>query len=418
MRPLIILLFVLCLTPCVPAAVHAAETELESSAEDDLIWGTVSGRLRQFYYRQSSQFENGDDAAVRESLAVGGHLKYETPWVNDLFQAGVAGYVAAPYLSSLNRAENGGTNLLKSDNGGIAVIGEAYLSGRAKGVTATAFRQKIFSPVVNSVDNRMIPILFEGVAAEMDWVDDLRLHASWLEKIKLRNADVFQPMSAVTGNDALADSKRGMLVLGGDWKPKPFTGKAWFYAIPDYIQTAFFEARAKHDLNDDLALRWLVQALDQRSLGSADGGGFNVGEIGVLGGVAVHGVSLDVGVTAVDETTDVEDAWGDYPFFNKMMVFGNNRAGEQALYLATSYDFSRIGWDRFSSSVKASFSTTPDEGDTASADRNEYNLNFGYRFDGPLEGLSLQHRWAFIEQRGDRETLQVRLRLQYDFSLN
>ena len=101
--------------------------------------------------------------------------------------------------------------------------------------------------------------------------------------------------------------------------------------------------------------------------------------------------------------------------FNNMMQFANNRAGEKALFMGATYDFDRIDWKGFTSSLNTSFGSTPDSGRNASPDRNEYNLNFNYNFDGKLEGFSIHNRWSIQESKEDKDGFQVRFRLQYNF---
>lgn len=398
----------LCLTVCLMVLPAWAAEE-----EEPWALGKVSGQLRYYYYTQRDDVDGQADDDVIESLALGGYLKYETPWIEDMFNGGVAMYTSQPFPETFNQTDRGGTRLLTSQNTGITVLGEAYAKANIQGVVASFYRQKINTPMINPNDSRMIPQTYEAYLLEYD-EDDLRLIGGWIDKIKQRDSKHFKYLSEVSGD--LDSSRRGMWMAGAEWAPESFESKAYYHAIPDYLQTSFFHLGATHPLGDDLSWRWLLLGLDQRSLGSQDAGGFNVAEGGALAGVTVNGFSLDVGGTIVDDTTDVV-AWGSYPFFTDMMGFSNNRAGEKTLYLGTSYDFDRIGWTGFSSSLKASFATTPNEGRTASPDRNEIDLNMNYDFGGEFEGLSILNRWAYLETEDEREGVMVRLRLQYDFQL-
>lgn len=385
------------------------------AAEEEEPWafGKVSGQLRYYYFTQRDDVDGQASEDVKESLALGGYLKYETPWIEDIFNGGVAMYTSQPFPETFNQTDRAGTRLLTSQNTGITVLGEAYAKVNIQGVVSSLYRQKIDTPMINPNDSRMIPQTYEAYILEYD-EDDLRLIGGWIDKVKLRDTKRFQYLSEVTGD--LDSSRRGMWMIGGEWAPDSYESKAYYYAIPDYIQTSFFHLGATHPLAEDLSWHWQLIGLDQRSLGKEDAGDFNVAEGGALAGVTVNGFTMDVGGTIVDDTTDVT-AWGAYPFFNDMMGYSNNRAGEKALYLGAAYDFDRIGWNGFSTNVKASFATTPDEGRTASPDRNEYDLNMNYAFDGDLKGLSILNRWSYQETKGERDGVQVRLRLQYDFQL-
>lgn len=392
---------------------------LPASAKEKKEWeyGKLTTQLRYYYFTQRDKDKATKDVTNKESLALGGFLKYETPWLGDLFQGGIAGYTSQPFPSDFNRASSGGTQLLSSKNQGVTALGEAYLKGKLNQTEGTIYRQRIETPMVNGNDSRMIPHTFEAYSVTSKDFEDLTLQAAWIDKIKRRDTEMFRPMSEFTGLTGLGNSNRGMFMLGADWSPKPFKLRGWHYTVPNAMQMLFLQAGATHDIEDDLSVHWLLQGLDQRDAGSADGGSFNVGEIGALGGVTINGVKLEIGGTIVDNTTNVSNGWATYPFFNNMMTFANNRAGERALYLDASYDFNRIGWNGFTSSFKASFASTPNSGSTASADRDEYNFNFNYAFDGDLKGLSILNRWSYQETRNEKDGMQVRLRLQYEFQI-
>lgn len=397
---------------CLPVMVSAAEQENKPWE-----YGKVTGQLRYYYFTQRDKDKNTTSETIKESLAIGGFLKYETPWLEETLQGGIAGYTSQPFLSTFNESGKGGTGLLTSRNDGVTVLGEAYAKLKVQETVGTIFRQRIETPMVNGNDSRMIPQTYEAYSLTAKEVDDLTMQLAWIERVKLRDTDEFKHMSEVSQNSGLTNSSRGMFMVGGDWSPDALKTRAWYYHIPDYLRMVFLQAGSTHPVEEDLFWHWLVQGLDQRNTGASDGGSFNVGELGVLGGLTVSGVRLDIGGTIVDSTTNVVGRWGVNPFFNNMMSFANNRAGERTLYLSAAYDFSRMGWKGFDSSVKTTFADTPESGTNASPDRDEYNLNMNYAFDGDLKGLSIQNRWSYQETKGDKDGMQVRLRFQYRFQL-
>jgi len=399
-----------CLFMLVSASSDAAENPWDTDK-----YGTVTGQVRYYYFTQRDKLKTASDDTIQESLAIGGFLKYESPWVADTFRAGLAGYTSQPFPSSFNQADEAGTQLLTSMNTGITTLGELYLAGRFAESEATIYRQRIETPMVNGNDSRMIPQTFEAISLTSKDVENLKIQVAYIDKIKLRDTDEFKSMSKVSNNSKMLGSRRGMAMVGGDWSPEFMKMRGWYYHIPDYMQMLFLQAGSTHSVREDFSIHWLAQGLDQRSTGNSDGGGFNVGELGLLGGATVSGVKMELGGTIVDNSADVVSRWGTYPFFNNMMSFANNRAGEKALYMAVAYDFTRIGWNGFTSSIKTSFADTPDSGSNASADRNEYNLNLNYAFSGDLEGLSILNRWSYQDTKGVKDGKQVRLRIQYDF---
>lgn len=406
------------LLPLIMAAlIVLSGVALAEEAEPAWEYGSVTGQLRYYYFTQRDKDKDTSIKHVKESLAIGGFLKYETPWIKNALQFGVAGYASEPFPPQFNRPAKGGTGLLTTRNRGIATIGEAYLKGKMGGLTGTVFRQRIETPLVNGSDSRMIPQTFEAYSLTSKDFEELTLQAAWIERIKLRDTDSFEYMSEVSKNSSMANTRRGMFMAGGDWAPAPFKTRTWYYHIQDYMRSIFLQAGGSHPIAEDLSWHWLAQGLDQRSTGDADGGSFHVDEFGLMGGVTINGFTFDAGGTVVDNTTKVVSRWGAYPFFNNMMAYANNRAGERSLYLSTEYDFKRIGWNGFTSSLKASLSKTPNEGRNASPNHTEYDLNMNYAFDGMLKGLTIQNRWSYQESKEDNDGMQVRLRFQYAFQL-
>jgi hypothetical protein len=149
-------------------------------------------------------------------------------------------------------------------------------------------------------------------------------------------------------------------------------------------------------------------------------GNYSTGEAGLMGSLMYSGFTFDLGGTIVDDSEGIRNSWGTYPFFNNLMAYAFNRAGEKALLLGLGYDFSRIGWDGYRAKLQAGFGDTPDTGRNASFDRSEYDLDLYYDFDGDLEGLSVLSRFSYQDadgSMGGKDGYQVRLRLQYNFQL-
>lgn len=89
--------------------------------------------------------------------------------------------------------------------------------------------------------------------------------------------------------------------------------------------------------------------------------------------------------------------WGGYPGYTSVQVEDFNRAGEDALLLRASYDFSCI--QGLSAYVLAVTGTDPDaSGEYA---RNEYDSNLQWKAsEGLLKGLTLRLRYAVVTQDG------------------
>ncbi|EGB14873.1 outer membrane porin [Pseudodesulfovibrio mercurii] len=381
-------------------------------------YGTVTGQARLYYFTQRNKGTGQEFDVIKESLALGGWLKYETPWLEDHLGLGVALYGTAPLTGELNQPDQGGTGLLTSDNEGFAVVGEAYVKARYEKTEARIWRQRIETPFINSNDSRMLPQSFEAYGLKSGDIDNLELSVFWVDKEKKRDSDTFKSMSNVAG---LTDVNRGVFMTGADWKPLAnLPTRFWNYYAPDLDNTFFTQFKYTFGDPEGVEYAVLVQGVSQNSVGEQLAGSYNTGELGLMGTVKYSGFTFDLGASIVDDSVGIRNSWGVYPFFNNLMNYSFNRAGEKSLLLGVAYDFSRIGWDGYRADIKAGFGDTPDTGFNATYDRSEYDLDIYYDFDGDLKGMSLLSRFSYQdadESMGGRDGYQVRLRLQYNFQL-
>jgi hypothetical protein len=396
------------------AAAFAADEEKKASE-----WGTVTGQARLYYFTQRNKTTGDDFDNIKESFALGGWLKYETPWLMDHFGGGAALYGTMPISGELNQRKQGGTGLLDpANNEGFAVLGEAYLKARYSETEARVWRQRLETPFINSNDSRMLPQSYEAYGFKSSDIDTVQASLYWVDKDKARDSEVFEPMTKMAGLDG---TDGGVLMAGVDWTPvDDYPTRFWNYYAPDLDNTFFTELKYLFGDPQGVAYELLFQGVDQRSVGEQRAGNYSTGEAGLMGTLKYAGISLNVGGSIVDDSYGIRNSWGNYPFFNNLMSYAFNRAGEKTLLLGVGYDFSRVGFKGFKADVKAGFGDTPDSGRNASPDRNEYDLNTYYDFDGELKGLSLLGRFSYQDADGDlggKDGFQVRLRLQYNFQL-
>ncbi len=395
------------------AATASAETKLD---ETKWKYGKVSGQVRMYYFLQEDRPNGESFDKTKETYAIGGQLKYETPWLAEHFGGVVNAFLAAPLFEDMNKAKYAGGGVLNNKNQGYAVIGEAYFKARYEKTIAKIWRQRFENPYLNGNDSRLLPNTFEAYGIESTDIEGLKIHLAWVDKIKKRDTDRFISITEAAGVDG---QKGGLAMFGADWKPTDrMSFRLWNYYTPNMDNTVFIEGKYSYDIFETLETHLRFQAVDQRNVGDHILGEYNAAEAGLLWGIKVSGITFDIGGSIVDDSADVRNSWGVNPFFNNLMSCGFNRAGEKTLYLAAAYDFSRLGFEGFSANLKAGFGDTPDSGKNASYDRNEYNLNMTYKFGGDLKGLSLLNRLAYRDSdnsMGGDDMIQLRVRLQYDF---
>ncbi|MCJ2164925.1 MULTISPECIES: OprD family outer membrane porin [unclassified Pseudodesulfovibrio] len=402
------LVVLLCALPCLAAEEEAGQSE----------YGTLTGQTRLYYFTQRNKNTGDGFDDVKESLALGGYLKYETPWLADYVGAGIAGYASVPFVDTFNQRDEGGTGLLTGRNNSIFALGEAYIKLRYDETEGRYWRQRIETPFINGNDSRMLPQTFEAYGVKSNDFDNLELSLYWVDKEKARDTELFKSMTELAGMNG---TKGGVVMAGADWQVlEKLPTRFWNYYAPDLDNTFFTQLKYTFGSAEGMEYSVMFQGVDQRSVGDERNGEYNSAEAGLTGTLKFSGFTFDLGGTVVDNSAGIRNSWGTYPFFNNMMSYAFNRAGEKALLVGAGYDFARLGVAGFTANVKAVFGDTPDSGRSASFDRDEYNLNLDYAFSGDLEGLSLLNRWSYQdadEDLGGRDGFQVRLRMQYNFQL-
>ena len=114
-----------------------------------------SANFRSYYFDRNR--EQSDD---NQAWTYGGELKYNSGWWHDFLQVGASIYTSQKIVGSENKD---GTLLLKPDQHGFAVLGEAYLLGRLPlDIELKVFRQTLNLPYLNKQDSRMSPNTFEA----------------------------------------------------------------------------------------------------------------------------------------------------------------------------------------------------------------------------------------------------------------
>ena len=146
-----------------------------------------------------------------EAWALGGWAGFTTRWYGDSLQLGLVGYRSQKLYGPTDKD---GSLLLAPGQTPLNIVGQAFVSLRVAGQTASAYRQMIDQPWVDPQDNRMIPNLFEayllsGEIANVDYI------GGYVTKAKTRGSDSFQWMSSVAGSSG---PRKGMALFGARFR--------------------------------------------------------------------------------------------------------------------------------------------------------------------------------------------------------
>jgi len=351
-----------------------------------------------FLPRMYSLNRTRDGAKDIGAWALGGRLQYRSGWWQDRIQLGVSWYTSQKLHG---HKDKDGSLLLKPGQQGFSVLGEAYLEVKLTDTTwARLYRQSFDLPYVNRQDTRMLPNTFEAYTLISDASDNLVMGISHVTKMKRRSFDEFIPMSEAAGFDG-TDEPMTMAGARYTFRNGVSIGAINQYAH-EYMNTFYAEATSVWKFTDEAVVKLAGQYTDQRSVGDEFGGDFDTSVYGVKAALSYRNATFTLTHTSTDEDSRISSPFGGYPGYLSIIIKDFNRADEDAWLLGFSYDFSRVGIPGLSSFVNYARGDTPDSGKNASPDQEELDVTVDYRFkNGPLKGLWLRGRAAFVDQDDD-----------------
>jgi hypothetical protein len=376
---------------------------------------TFSAHLRTFYFNRDKY-----DNSRSEAWAIGGWIGFQSGYLADMFRVGAVAYTSQPLYAPDDRD---GTLLLKPGQDGYTVLGQIYGEFKFTDRIFGAFGRKEYdTPYINRHDVRMTPNTFEGVTVYgkaggkeggRDGVAEWRFGGGFISKIKEKNSDAFKWMSTVAG----ATVQRGVYVAGANVDGKDFSFGAINYYSDDVINIFYAEGKYSLALADGYNLKLEAQFSDQRSTGDdlLTGEAFSNHQWGIKGDMNLGAALLTVAYTDTANGADMRSPWSGYPGYTSVQVKDFNRAGESAIMLKGTYDFSRHGAEGLSAYalwVYGSGTSAP----AYNEDETDLNLQWMPK-SGALRGASFRARFAHVAQRGggDPAINDFRLIVNYDF---
>jgi hypothetical protein len=378
---------------------------------------TFNVQLRSFYLDRENF-----DTSESQAWTLGGSAGFKTGYFGEVAALGATVFTSQRLYGPHDKD---GTQLLETGQKEYTVIGELYGQFRLTDqIVATAGLHGIDTPFINTHDSLMTPNTFQlyavqGTAGSTDAMN-LRFGAGYVEKIKPRNSDDFQSMSAAAGAPAGVD--RGVYVAGANFKDAGISIGAIDYYSADIINIFYSETKYSLPIVDRLSLRFGAQYTDQHSTGDdlLTGKPFSTDQYGLKVELALGPALLTTArtITATgtlthgDSGTDIRSPWGGYPGYTAVQIENFYRAGEDATLLRAAYNFPRVtGLSIYGLWVKGS---TPHVANQYA--QTEYDLNLQWVAGGRiLKGLTLLTRYGHVAQGGpsDQHENELRLVLYY-----
>ena len=373
------------------------------------------------YYRDNVT-NKPSGAKIQEAWAAGGWTAVETGRLFDLISGGAVFYTSVPLYAPYDR---GNTGLLKPDQQGYGVIGQLYGQLHlGEQHTFTAGRYIYDTPFLNQQDNRMTPNTFYGYVLQGTFGDPeagpaLRYGGGYIAAMKPRDADVFTSMSRAAG----ANVERGVGAGGGlmTWGPVSL-GVVEYYS-QDIINIVYGEGKYGTSLPFGVDTALALQYADQRSTGDnlLNGSPFSTDQFGARLQLGHDTGILTAAYTVVNPGFAMQNPWSSNPFYTDAVIQSFQRAGENAVQLGVSYDFTPLGAKGIAAAVQyfSGWTSAPAAGAPLVEDEWDFNLEWrpGWK---PLAGLWLRAQYGFsrTNQNNISTTVdEVRLTLNYKVEL-
>ncbi len=256
-------------------------------------------QLRTYYFASDSL--TGSQTAA---WALGGWAGLRSPWLGDLFQAGVVGYTSQKLYGP---EDKDGTKLLRPGQEPITVLGEAFGAVRILGQTITGYRQLVNRPFINPQDSRMVPNTFEAYTLT-GAADTLAYTGGYITKMKSRASESFVWMSNTAGGTG---KQEGVVYAGGTWN---FAKNGYVrldeqYAV-DVFNTFYVDGKYPIPIDDKTTLMLGAQYYPQSSVGEAQIRVFSTYGLGLQGALAHGPVGLQLYYTQTGKGFDTQSPFG------------------------------------------------------------------------------------------------------------
>ena len=354
----------------------------------------------------------------QESFATGGSLLFRSGKWKDFFTVHTEVFTSQKLYGDIDRD---GAQLLRDKQKELTVLGTAYAQFDYKKVRLRLGRQDFSLPYVNRNYSRMIPNTFEAYALTVKRGKFEGL-GGYVDKIKKRNSGSFVSMSKGAG--VSGDSDEGMAMVGGLFKANDNLdiGIVNFYTF-NVFNIFYSEINYTKPLKDKNALKFSAQFTDQRSVGDEllSTSPFKTQVWSVEGRYGFKDAILRAAYSATSESGTISSPYGGYPGYISLMKSDFNRAGEQAWMVGLTYNFSRIGLKGLSMNTKyaSGYNAEDFSSGLARPDEQEFDITFDYYPPAgrPLAGFWLRVRGAKLWQDGQDDTHDIRVLLNYTFSV-
>jgi len=370
---------------------------------------SVTAHLRSYFL-----YHDGDQVDIKEALATGGWVNWQSGFFADKFQLSATAFTSQKLYAP---SDKDGTDLLQENQKGFSGISEIYADIKIADMKFRLGRFEITSPYMNRFDSRMVPQSFEGAKVNFK-MDDWNVDVGQISKIKVKSSSDFENLYEIAG----LSKNRNMTVLSAlrEFNDKTIIGYYYYFA-PDYMYTFYTEVSHKFLIKDQ-TFDVSAQYTNQRSIGEKLGGDFQVNHYGIRASWERENHNSYLAYTSYSDDDVIQSPWGVIPGYTSMMIRKFNRIGENAVMLGTSFRMTRLNLPNVTLRWNLLYGRTPNTGIHASPDQYEVDMTADYRFKSKiLKGLWLRARYARLHETNSVDWIdgedfsQLRVILNYEY---
>ena len=272
------------ITMALAASLIAMSATAATEVDNPVDWfakGETHGNIK-YYYIQTDKKDGTTLDSSAHANSIGGKLGYTTAKLYG-FTMGATFMTTNPFALP----DNVDTSIIGRDNAvqlglnpgdpvaqkGFSVLGEAYLDYQFQGLDAWYGRRVEKTPLINPKEVRMIPSSIEGGDVSYSFENGLKLGAGYLDKFKQRTSSEFHNMvKHALGDQAIAitGADRGSVIPAYlEWRDAHHTVRLYNYFTQDFVNSTYFDATHKHQVNDDFTWFAGIQGMHQHGIGHA-----------------------------------------------------------------------------------------------------------------------------------------------------
>lgn len=309
----------------------------------------ASLKLNNFYFDRD--YKGTSNISARREWAQGFTLKY------------ISGFTEGPLGFGLDAQGMLGIKLdSESDRTGTGLLPVSRTTGEAAdeyselGLTAKLRYSKTelnagtlspFLPVLFSSPARLLLQTFRGTQLRSQDVDNLTLHAGWLDRVNLRDSTDYQPFTVATPNgrfNGRAESDR-FVFAGGDYNLPPALTLRYYYAELDEIYEQNFAGLIHQAALGPGKLKTDIRYFHSDESGQAKAGAVDNQNIGAFLTYSLGAHSLGAGYMQLSGETAMPYINGSEPLVNSEGALSSEfiNPDERTWQVRYDYDFAGLG---------------------------------------------------------------------------